>query len=185
MTLQGHVPVLPSRGPAPLAFLYRLEQPILFSVGSPSMSLELKFLSKWVPKYVSPYFTYAYYIYIYMYTGAFGWPHKPKLPRTLYMGGCQNYEPFSWCHIQNYVPYYDRDPKRDHNFDNHPYTSQFLGPTHLNFKRSTPPPQPLPQPPSPKSSKEIMEGIVGGNIDKILGQKMWMPTSQKIDIMRV
>ena len=30
------------------------------------------------------------------------------------MGGCQNYGPF--------LGTLNRDPKRDHNFDNHPYT---------------------------------------------------------------
>ena len=34
--------------------------------------------------------------------------------RDYYMGGCQNYGPFLG-------PYYNRDPKRDHYFDNHPY----------------------------------------------------------------
>ena len=37
----------------------------------------------------------------------------------VYMGGCQNYDPFLG--TPNYVPYYNRDPKRDHNFDNNPY----------------------------------------------------------------
>ena len=39
------------------------------------------------------------------------------------MGGCQNYGPFLGtlnirCHIL------DKDPKRGHNFDNHPYKPQ-------------------------------------------------------------
>ena len=36
------------------------------------------------------------------------------------MGGCQNYGPF-FGYPRYEVPYYNRDPKRDHNFDNHPY----------------------------------------------------------------
>ena len=35
------------------------------------------------------------------------------------MGGCQNYGPFLGT-LKYEVPYYNRDPKRDHNFDNHP-----------------------------------------------------------------
>ena len=38
---------------------------------------------------------------------------------TDYMGGCQNYGPF--LDPQTQVPYLNKDPKRDHNFDNHPY----------------------------------------------------------------
>ena len=38
------------------------------------------------------------------------------------MGGCQNVDPF-FGYPKYEVPYYDRDPKRDHNFDNHPDTS--------------------------------------------------------------
>ena len=37
------------------------------------------------------------------------------------MGVCQNYGPFLG--TLNYVRYYNRDPKRDRNFDNHPYAS--------------------------------------------------------------
>ena len=37
-----------------------------------------------------------------------------------YMGGCQNYGPFLGYPTYQ-VPYYNRDPKRDHNFDNHPF----------------------------------------------------------------
>ena len=36
------------------------------------------------------------------------------------VSGCQNYDPFLG-HPKYEVPYYNRDPKRDHNFDNHPY----------------------------------------------------------------
>ena len=35
------------------------------------------------------------------------------------MGGCQNYGPFLG--PLNTMPYYTEDPKRDHNFENHPY----------------------------------------------------------------
>ena len=35
------------------------------------------------------------------------------------MGGCQNYGPF-FGYPKYEVPYYIRDPNRDHNFDNHP-----------------------------------------------------------------
>ena len=35
------------------------------------------------------------------------------------MGG-QNYGPF-WGTLNKKVPYYNRDPKRDPNFDNYPY----------------------------------------------------------------
>ena len=35
------------------------------------------------------------------------------------MGGCQNYGPF-FGYPESSVPYYNRDPERDHNFDNHP-----------------------------------------------------------------
>ena len=35
------------------------------------------------------------------------------------MGGCQNYGPFLGT-----LPYYNRDPKRDHSFDNHPYVKK-------------------------------------------------------------
>ena len=34
------------------------------------------------------------------------------------MGNCQNYGPFLG--PLNYAPYYNSDPKRDHNFDNPP-----------------------------------------------------------------
>ena len=37
------------------------------------------------------------------------------------MGDCQNYGPFLG--PLNWAPYYNRDPKRDHNFDNPPYDS--------------------------------------------------------------
>ena len=40
--------------------------------------------------------------------------------RLLYMGSCQNYGPF----LGTQVPYYKKDPKRDPNFDNHPYVSE-------------------------------------------------------------
>ena len=47
--------------------------------------------------------------------------------RPMYMGGCPNYgSPFG-C-PKNFVPYYIRDPNRDNNFDNHPYT--LGGPPH-------------------------------------------------------
>ena len=36
------------------------------------------------------------------------------------MGGCQNYGLF-FGYPKNSVPYCNRDPQRDHNFDNHPY----------------------------------------------------------------
>ena len=36
------------------------------------------------------------------------------------MGSCQNYGPF----LGTQVPYYKKDPKRDPNFDNHPYVSE-------------------------------------------------------------
>ena len=36
-----------------------------------------------------------------------------------YMGDCQNYGPFLG--PLNWAPYYNRDPKRDHNFDSPPY----------------------------------------------------------------
>ena len=35
------------------------------------------------------------------------------------MGGCQSYGPF-FGYPKYYVPYHNRDPKRDHSFDNHP-----------------------------------------------------------------
>ena len=35
------------------------------------------------------------------------------------MGGCQNCAPF-FGYPKYYVPYYNKEPKRDHNFDNHP-----------------------------------------------------------------
>ena len=37
------------------------------------------------------------------------------------MGGDQDYDSFLGILNNNYVPYYNRDPKRDHHFDNHPY----------------------------------------------------------------
>ena len=37
------------------------------------------------------------------------------------MGGCQNYGPFVG-YPKYLVPYYNRVPKKDHNFDNHPYS---------------------------------------------------------------
>ena len=36
------------------------------------------------------------------------------------MGGCENYGPFLGT-LKYWVPYKYKDPKRDHNFDNHPY----------------------------------------------------------------
>ena len=36
-----------------------------------------------------------------------------------FMGDCQNYGPFLG--PLNKAPYYNRDPKRDHNFDNPPH----------------------------------------------------------------
>ena len=36
------------------------------------------------------------------------------------MGGCQNYGQF-FGYPKYEVPYFNRDPKRDHNFDNHPH----------------------------------------------------------------
>ena len=36
------------------------------------------------------------------------------------MDGCQNYGPF-FGYPKYKVPFYNRDPKRDHNFDNHPH----------------------------------------------------------------
>ena len=46
---------------------------------------------------------------------------EEKLETTImsYMGGCQNHGPFSGYPTYS-VPYYTRDPKRDHNFDSHP-----------------------------------------------------------------
>ena len=38
------------------------------------------------------------------------------------MGGCQNHDPF-FGYPKYEVPYYNRDPKRDHNFDNRPCDS--------------------------------------------------------------
>ena len=38
----------------------------------------------------------------------------------MHVGGCQNYDPFFDNYPKYSVPYYNRDPKRDHNFDNHP-----------------------------------------------------------------
>ena len=35
-----------------------------------------------------------------------------------YMGGCQNFG-----YSKYRAPYYNRDPKMDHNFDNHPNTN--------------------------------------------------------------
>ena len=43
-----------------------------------------------------------------------------EIPIMGYMGGCQNYGPFLGT-LNIRVPYYNRDPKRDHNFDNHPH----------------------------------------------------------------
>ena len=36
------------------------------------------------------------------------------------MGGSHNYDPFLGT-LNSGAIYYNRDPKRDHNFDNHPY----------------------------------------------------------------
>ena len=41
-------------------------------------------------------------------------------PCKKYMCGCQNYGPF-FGYPKYSVPYYNKDPKRDHDFDNHPY----------------------------------------------------------------
>ena len=50
---------------------------------------------------------------------------RPALPRDL--GGCQNYGPLLG--PLNILPYYTKDPKRDHNFDNHPSVNpEFLQP---------------------------------------------------------
>ena len=37
-----------------------------------------------------------------------------------HIGGCQNYGPFLGTREKK-APHYNGDPKRDHNFDNHPY----------------------------------------------------------------
>ena len=37
------------------------------------------------------------------------------------MGGCQNYGPF-WGTLNFRCRIFNRGPKRDHNFDNHPYS---------------------------------------------------------------
>ena len=50
----------------------------------------------------------------------------PPLKMT-YMGGCQNYGPF-FGYPKYWVPYYNKDPKRDHIFDNHPYYKPILNP---------------------------------------------------------
>ena len=42
-----------------------------------------------------------------------------KGPKDPNMGSCQNYGPLLGPQIL--VPYYTKDPKRDHSFDNHPY----------------------------------------------------------------
>ena len=48
-------------------------------------------------------------------------PLRVQVPNN-HKGGCQNYGPFLE-YPKYWVPYYNRDPKRDHNFDNHhPYT---------------------------------------------------------------
>ena len=39
--------------------------------------------------------------------------------RMGHMSGCQNDGPFGYPKYE--VPYYNRDPKKDHNFDNHPF----------------------------------------------------------------
>ena len=38
-----------------------------------------------------------------------------------HMGGCQNYGPFLGALNIRFRNYYNRDPKRDHNFDIHPH----------------------------------------------------------------
>ena len=41
-----------------------------------------------------------------------------------HMGGCQEYGPVCLFGYPKYsVPYYNRDPKRDCDFDDHPYVS--------------------------------------------------------------
>ena len=50
-------------------------------------------------------------------------PSNELSEKHLQMGGCQNYGPFSGtrnirCSV---IMYYNRDPKRAHNFDNIPY----------------------------------------------------------------
>ena len=42
------------------------------------------------------------------------------------MGGCQNYGPF-FGYPKYKVPCYNGDPKRDHNFDNHPHVNVNVG----------------------------------------------------------
>ena len=55
------------------------------------------------------------------------------------MGGGQNYGPFLG-YPKYEVPYYNKDPKRDHNFDNHPYTIWVHGPLKGNCGGSLDPP---------------------------------------------
>ena len=39
----------------------------------------------------------------------------------IWVVGCQNYGPFLGRYPKYQVPYYNKDPQRDQNFDNHPY----------------------------------------------------------------
>ena len=48
-----------------------------------------------------------------------------------YMGGCQNYGPFLG--TLNIGGRINRDPKRDHNFDNHPYRDYYKDPVRCWF----------------------------------------------------
>ena len=59
-------------------------------------------------------------------------PSGRKWLHLLHMGGCQNYGPFLGT-LNIRVPYYIKDPKRDHNFDNHPHThsDSYAEPAHL------------------------------------------------------
>ena len=42
------------------------------------------------------------------------------------MGGCQNYGPFLG-YPKYWVPYYTKEPKRDHNFDNNLDARRYVG----------------------------------------------------------
>ena len=53
---------------------------------------------------------------------------KPIYKSHIHMGGCQNYGPFfGYPKYSIGAVYYKRDPKRDHNFDNHPYIHTHTG----------------------------------------------------------
>ena len=43
------------------------------------------------------------------------------------MGGCQNSGP-PFGSPKYWVPYHTKDPNKDHDFDNHPYTNQMTPP---------------------------------------------------------